>query len=463
MEPDLFDKHIPELINEQETEIQQATKVKQDPVRVTINVPLGGPLAGPAVAAPPADPPAPPRVVAPAVRPRTAPVHLPVFDSSSSDEPIPNLFDENSSSDENLADLNLDAEQIARVPVNPLIADEIRQQEPEVRVPLVSSSSDDEMFLPSQQPQPSIVPFDIESPPETHEEQFALTDRKIRARPYNPKRKPEKSSFKSTDYQQRKNVRGFKRDREIMLHKEDRTNPYLTNRVRRSGSPRPKNARARLEPEEKREAIKASAQAAQQSTTPSRETKLDQVRASIAKYSGKKPRSSANKPVTRSQTKNSSPGSSNQNLNHFSQEINATYLSSPTDILYSPHSFAHCISADLAMAKGLARQVKSWYPAAPSAIRLRYPPDIGSVLIYFDPISERYIFSLVTKFRYYHKPTYESVLASLYELREIVIDAEITHLSLPKLASGYDKLDFNIIFELICQVFDPLPITIYIH
>ena len=249
--------------------------------------------------------------------------------------------------------------------------------------------------------------------------------------------------------------------RQIWLHDEDRSNPYLTNQVRRSGSPRPKNARARLEQEEKREAIKASAQAAKQSNTPSRETKLDQVGASIAKYSGKKSRSSANKPVTRSQTKNSSPGSSNQNLNHFSQEINATYLSSPTDILYSPHSFAHCISADLAMAKGLARQVKSWYPAAPSAIRLRYPPDIGSVLIYFDPISERYIFSLVTKFRYYHKPTYESVLASLYELKEIVIDAGISHLSLPKLASGYDKLDFNIIFELICQVFDPLPITIY--
>ena len=463
MEPDLFDKHIPELINEQETEIQQSKKVKQDPVRVTINVPLGGPLAGPAVAAPPAAPPAPPRVVAPAVRPRTAPVNLPEIDSSSSDEAIPNLFNENSSSDENLADLNLDAEQIAQIPVNPLIADEIRHQEPEVRVPLVSSSSDDEMFLPAQRPRPSIEPFDSDSPPETREEQFALTDRKLRARPYHPKRQPEKSAFKSPEYQQKKNVQGFKINRQIWLHDEDRTNPYLTNQVRRSGSPRPKNARARLEQEEKREAIKASAQAAQQSNTPSRETKLDQVRASIAKYSGKKPSSSANKPVTRSQSKKSSPGSSNQNLNHFSQEINATYLSSPTDILYSPYSFAHCISADLAMAKGLARQVKSWYPAAPSAIRLRYPPDIGSVLIYFDPISERNIFSLVTKFRYNHKPTYESVLASLYELREIVIDAGITHLSLPKLPSGYDKLDFNIIFELICQVFDPLPITIYIH
>ena len=464
MEPDLFDKHIPELINEQEKEIKQATKEKQDPVRITINFPLGGPLAGPAAAAaPPAAPLAPPRVVAPAVRPRTAPVHHPVFDSSSSDEAIPNLFDENSSSDENLADLNLDVEQIAQMPVNPLIADEIRHQEPEVRVPLVSSSSDDEMFQPAQQPQPSIEPFDSDSPPETREEQFALTDRKLRARPYHPKRKPEKSAFKSPEYQQKKSVQGFKITRQIWLHDDDRTNPYLTNQFRRSGSPRPKNARARLEQEEKREAIKASAQAAKQSNTPSRETKLDQVRASTAKYSGKKPSSSANKPVTRSQTKNSSPGSSNQNLNHFSQEINATYLSSPTDILYSPHYFAHCISADLAMAKGLARQVKSWYSAAPSAIRLRYPPDIGSVLIYFDPISESYIFSLVTKFRYYHKPTYESVLASLSELREIVIDARISHLSLPKLASGYDKLDFNIIFELICQVFDPLPITIYIH
>ena len=90
-----------------------------------------------------------------------------------------------------------------------------------------------------------------------------------------------------------------------MLLEEDRTNPYLTNQVRRSGSPKPKNARARLEQEEKSEAIKASAQASKQSKTPSREIKLDQVRASIAKSSGKKARSSVNRPITRSQTKNS--------------------------------------------------------------------------------------------------------------------------------------------------------------
>ena len=73
-----------------------------------------------------------------------------------------------------------------------------------------------------------------------------------------------------------------------MSHEENRIKPYLTNQVRRSGSPRPKNARAGFEQEEKREALKASAQASKQSNTPSRETKLDQVRASIAKYSGEK-------------------------------------------------------------------------------------------------------------------------------------------------------------------------------
>ena len=89
MEPELLDKHIPELISEQEKESENKTVIL-DPVRVTIKVPLSRPLAGPVPAARPASPPVPPRAAAPAGRPRTAPVHLPVFDSSSADESIPN-------------------------------------------------------------------------------------------------------------------------------------------------------------------------------------------------------------------------------------------------------------------------------------------------------------------------------------------------------------------------------------
>ena len=178
--------------------------MKQDPIRVTIKVPLSGTLKRPATAAPPAPPPAPAWVAAPAVRPRTAPVHIPVFDFLSSDEAIPSSFEENSNSDENAADLNLDAEHIARKPVGPLIADEIRLKQPEVHFQLVSSSSDDKMFPTLHQPQPAIVLLDFESPQETREEQHALTERKSRARPYHPKRKPEISAFKSPENYQQK-------------------------------------------------------------------------------------------------------------------------------------------------------------------------------------------------------------------------------------------------------------------
>ena len=134
------------------------------------------------------------------------------------------------------------------------------------------------------------MPLEIESPPATREEQYALTERKLRAQLYHPKQKPEKSAFKSPEsYHQQKNIRGFEIEREIILHTEDKTNPQLTNRVTRSGSPRPKNAQARFEQEEKRQAVKACAQAPKQSNTPSRETKVDQVRSSIANYSWKSP------------------------------------------------------------------------------------------------------------------------------------------------------------------------------
>ena len=102
------------------------------------------------------------------------------------------------------------------------------------------------MFTPLQQPQPTIVPSENESPTETHEEQIALHERKIRARPFHPKRQPQKISFKSPESNQLKNVHGFKLDTEISLHQVERRNPHRLDQLRRSGSPRPRNAKARL-------------------------------------------------------------------------------------------------------------------------------------------------------------------------------------------------------------------------
>ena len=230
------------------------------------------------------------------------------------------------------------------------------------------------------------------------------------------------------------------------LLKEDRSNPYLADQLRRSGIPVRRNSRARSE-QEKRKAIKAPVQLAKQSNTQSRETKLDQVRASIVKHSGKNPSSSVDRTITRSQTKFLSPGPSHQNLNHVSQEINATYLISPSDILPAPHYFAHCLSTDLAMTKGLARQSNvdalKYQITTTSTIHQKL-----AVLIYFDPPFQP--LCVQDSYQKHSKASLhinQSVLVGVSELREVVITERIIHFSLPKLTSSYDNFNFNIFFN----------------
>ena len=117
---------------------------------------------------------------------------------------------------------------------------------------LVSSSSSDD-----EQPQPA-------------------ASRKTTIKCFKP---PERES-------QQNSLRGFHFVKTTSLLTEDRSNAYLADQIRRSGIPVRRNSRARSE-QEKRKAIKAPVQLAKQSNTQSRETKLDQVRASIVKHSGK--------------------------------------------------------------------------------------------------------------------------------------------------------------------------------
>ena len=74
------------------------------------------------------------------------------------------------------------------------------------------------------------------------------------------------------------------------------------------------------------------------------------------------------------------------------------------NILETQHSFAHCISADFAMQRGLAFAVACRYPALKS-FRTQYqelPP--GSLVTYFDRTRKRYIYNLVTKSGFFTNP-----------------------------------------------------------
>ena len=115
------------------------------------------------------------------------------------------------------------------------------------------------------------------------------------------------------------------------------------------------------------------------------------------------------------------------------------------------------------MRKGLARQVRNCYPEVGNYQFLNPTPPVGAAIPYVDPQTNNLFFNLVTKNRFYEKPTYESLLASLYNLKSWVISTNTRHLSLPKLGVGYDQLYLPHVFTLIRQVFDDLPIHIYLH
>jgi O-acetyl-ADP-ribose deacetylase (regulator of RNase III) len=81
---------------------------------------------------------------------------------------------------------------------------------------------------------------------------------------------------------------------------------------------------------------------------------------------------------------------------------------------------------------------------------------------YLNP-KDRYVFYLVTKERYFHKPTMSSLESSLRAMRELCIEKNVRRLAMPRIGCGLDKLDWDKVSELIQRVFhnDDIEITIY--
>lgn len=119
---------------------------------------------------------------------------------------------------------------------------------------------------------------------------------------------------------------------------------------------------------------------------------------------------------------------------------------------------AHCISADFALGAGIAKAFDSVYNMRFKLFR-RYPDYEyhGGDAILIDNA-----FNLVTKRKCWHKPTYESLRESLEMMREQLEFLDATKLAMPKIASGLDRLDWDQVYDIICEVFDDMDIEIVI-
>ena len=118
--------------------------------------------------------------------------------------------------------------------------------------------------------------------------------------------------------------------------------------------------------------------------------------------------------------------------------------------------FAHCISADYNLGAGIAVEFQKRFKLR-SALK-----NIGSGT-YPELITINHIFNLVTKAKYWHKPTYNSITQCVRNMRDFCKNCDIHYLAMPKIGCGSDGLQWCKVREIIKKEFKDLDIQIEIR
>lgn len=113
---------------------------------------------------------------------------------------------------------------------------------------------------------------------------------------------------------------------------------------------------------------------------------------------------------------------------------------------------AHCVSRDFNMGAGIAVTFSNLFGGKDELKGQNV--NIGEVAwLYRDG---RYIYYLVTKESYWQKLTYDSLRKSIHNLFILCNKHNVKSLSIPKLGSGLDKLQWNNVKEIIIQEWPPI-------
>lgn len=130
------------------------------------------------------------------------------------------------------------------------------------------------------------------------------------------------------------------------------------------------------------------------------------------------------------------------------------------DLFTVPQGYylAHCISADFALGAGIAKTFDNVYNMRYKLFSFYddYEYNGGDALLVDN------VFNLVTKSKCYHKPTYQSLRESLEAMKDIIEDCAITKLAMPRIGSGLDKLNQDMVYDIICEVFENSDVEILI-
>lgn len=137
------------------------------------------------------------------------------------------------------------------------------------------------------------------------------------------------------------------------------------------------------------------------------------------------------------------------------------------DLFSAPKDYylAHCISANYTLGAGIAKTFDEVYNMR-SKLHKYYPIPNGyrfnSKLIGKALLIDN-VFNLVTKDVHWNKPSYDNLSKSLYDMKEYVDKLNIKKLAMPRIGCGLDKLDWNIVKDIINEVFKDTDVEVVIY
>lgn len=127
------------------------------------------------------------------------------------------------------------------------------------------------------------------------------------------------------------------------------------------------------------------------------------------------------------------------------------------------YSFVHCISLDCAMGAGIALTFRETFPRMKNILlhtvaenNIQYP-----FTILYEGGSNK-IFNLITKEKYWYKPTYYTISSCIKQLRDMCSKHNIKYLAMPKIGCGLDKLQWNKVRKILEDTFKDTDIEILI-
>lgn len=124
------------------------------------------------------------------------------------------------------------------------------------------------------------------------------------------------------------------------------------------------------------------------------------------------------------------------------------------------YCFVQCISSDFKMGKGIALQFNKQFNCKKLLVKTygqRYPWSYSGIALKVPTVP---VFVLITKERYWDKPTYKTLSQALEQLKTLCASKGVKKLAMPKIGCGLDKLDWSIVKKAIEEIFNDTDIEI---